>query len=143
MKDFCEVLEQLYKKVLLGATLENDSQEYVFYLNPVFLDRDDSTATSSECSHTLGFRDKCQPSSVNWATTSVAPVCLKRCAQTSSAREILLLQLTVTKVMLTRILSETEFHAKEKYREIIQILLKSSDLDSKLVSHFFAGYIFF
>ncbi|ELK02286.1 Protein Lines like protein 1 [Pteropus alecto] len=94
MKDFCEVLEQLYKKVLLGATLENDSQEYVFYLNPVFLDRDDSTATSSECSHTLGFRDKCQPSSVNWATTSVAPVCLKRCAQTSSAREILLLQLT-------------------------------------------------
>lgn len=136
MKDFCEVLEQLYKKVLLGATLENDSQEYVFYLNPVFLDRDDSTATSSECSHTLGFRDKCQPSSVNWATTSVAPVCLKRCAQTSSAREILLLQLTVTKVMLTRILSETEFHAKEKYREIIQILLKSSDLDSKLTGMF-------
>ncbi|XP_036087930.1 protein Lines homolog 1 isoform X3 [Rousettus aegyptiacus] len=136
MKDFCEVLEHLYKKVLLGATLENDNQDYVFYLNPVFSGQDDAIATSSECSHTLGFLDKCQPCSVNLATTSVAPVCLKRCFQTSSAREILLLQLTVTKVMLTRILSETEFHAKEKYREIIHILLKSSDLDSKLTSMF-------
>ena len=31
---------------------------------------------------------------------------------------------------------ETEFHAKEKYRDIIKILLKSSDIESQLVSPF-------
>ncbi|XP_019493431.1 PREDICTED: protein Lines homolog 1 [Hipposideros armiger] len=137
MKDVFEVLEQLYKKVLLGATLENDNQDYVIYLNPAFSDQDGSPATFSECSHSFGAQGECQPSSVNLATVSVAPVCLKSRSQMSSAREIKLLQLTVIKVMVTRILAaETELHAKEKYGEIIKILLKSSDIDSKLICMF-------
>ncbi|XP_059768600.1 protein Lines homolog 1 isoform X2 [Balaenoptera ricei] len=137
MKAFFEVLEQLYRKVLLGATLENDSHDYIFYLNPAFSDQDCSTTTSSDCSNILDVQGKHQPSSVNLATPSVAPVCLQRHFQLSSTREIMLLQLTVIKVMITRILSvETELHAKEKYKDIIKILLKSSDIDSKLTCMF-------
>ncbi|XP_073852947.1 protein Lines homolog 1 isoform X6 [Macaca fascicularis] len=55
----------------------------------------------------------------------------------SSSREVMLLQLTVIKVMTTRILSvKTEFHAKEKYRDIIKILLESAKVDSKLICMF-------
>lgn len=146
MKAFFEVLEQLYRKVLLGATLENDSRDYIFYLNPAFSDEDCSTTTSSDCSNILDIQAVLchpQPSSVNLATPSVAPVCLQRHFQMSSTREIMLLQLTVIRVMITRILSvETELHAKEKYRDIIKILLKSSDIDSKLVSPFAFGVFF-
>ncbi|XP_036133849.1 protein Lines homolog 1 [Molossus molossus] len=131
MRDVFEVLEQLYKKVLLGATLENDNQDYVFCLSPAFSDGAGSPVTSSKCTSTLGAQGKRQPSPVS-LSISVAPVCLK-----SDARDITLLQLTVIKVMLTRVLSaETEFPAKEKYREIIQVLLLSSDFESKLMCMF-------
>ncbi|KAM9183186.1 protein Lines homolog 1 [Dugong dugon] len=137
MKAFCEVLEQIYKKVLLGASLENDSHDYIFYLNPTFPDQDFSTVTSLEWSNTQGIQDTHQPCSVNLAAISVAPVCLKTSSWMSSTREIALLQLTVIKVMITRILStETEFHAKEKYRVVIKILLRSSEVDSKLICMF-------
>ncbi|XP_069415271.1 protein Lines homolog 1 isoform X4 [Ovis canadensis] len=137
MKTLFEVLEQLYKKVLLGATLENDSHDYVFYLYPAFSDQGCSTTTSSDCSNALDVQDKQEPSSVSLPTFSVAPVCLQRHSQMSSTGEIMLLQLTVIKVMITRILSvETEFHAKEKYRDIIKILLKSSDIESQLTCMF-------
>ncbi|KAI4535605.1 hypothetical protein MG293_014831 [Ovis ammon polii] len=137
MKTLFEVLEQLYKKILLGATLENDSHDYVFYLYPAFSDQGCSTTTSSDCSNALDVQDKQEPSSVSLPTFSVAPVCLQRYSQMSSTGEIMLLQLTVIKVMITRILSvETEFHAKEKYRDIIKILLKSSDIESQLTCMF-------
>lgn len=137
MKDFFEVLEELYKKVLLGATLEHDSQDYIFYLNPAFSEQDGSTAPFSECSHTLGLQGERQPSSVNLATSSVAPVRLKSPSPMSSAHEIKLLQLTVIKVLVTRILAvKTEFLAKEKYKEIVKILLESADIDSKLTCMF-------
>ncbi|XP_049469959.1 protein Lines homolog 1 isoform X1 [Panthera uncia] len=137
MKAFFEVLEQFYKKVLLGATLENESQEYIFYLNPAVLARDCSTAASPECLNRHGVQGRHQPPSTTLGTISVVSVCLKRHSPTCSAREIMLLQLTVIKVMITRILSvETDFHAKEKYRDIITILLKSSDIDSTLTCMF-------
>ncbi|XP_007958157.1 protein Lines homolog 1 [Orycteropus afer afer] len=137
MKAFCEVLEQLYKKVLLGASLEIDRHEYIFYLNPVFPDQGFSTATSLEWLNTQGDWGTHQPCSVNLAAISVGPVCLKRPTWMSSAREITLLQLTVIKMMITRILSiETEFHTKEKYRVMIKNLLKSSEVDSKLIHMF-------
>nr|XP_031296329.1 protein Lines homolog 1 isoform X1 [Camelus dromedarius]XP_031296330.1 protein Lines homolog 1 isoform X1 [Camelus dromedarius]XP_031296333.1 protein Lines homolog 1-like isoform X1 [Camelus dromedarius] len=132
MKAFLDILEQLYRKILLGATLENDSHDYVFYLSLAFSDQD-----CSDCSDNLDVEGVHRPSSVHLATVSIAPVCLKRHSQMSSTREVMLLQLTVIKVMITRTLSvETEFHAKEKYRDIIKILLKSSDIDSKLTCMF-------
>ncbi|NP_001339437.1 protein Lines homolog 1 isoform 3 [Homo sapiens] len=131
MKVFCEVLEELYKKVLLGATLENDSHDYIFYLNPAVSDQDCSTATSLEWANTCGIQGRHQPISVGVAPIAVAPVCLKTNSQMSGSREVMLLQLTVIKVMTTRILSvKTEFHAKEQYRDIC--MFQNSD---KLLSH--------
>ncbi|XP_037688829.1 protein Lines homolog 1 isoform X2 [Choloepus didactylus] len=137
MKAFSEVLEQLYKKVLIGASLEKHSQEYVFYLNPAFSDQDFSPSASLEWPDTRGSQEKNQPHFAHLAASCVAPKCLKRQPQMGSAREITLLQLTVIKVMITRIVSsKTEFHTKEKYSDIVKILLKSSEVDSKLISLF-------
>ncbi|XP_054417870.1 protein Lines homolog 1 [Pteronotus mesoamericanus] len=128
MKDVFEVLEQLYKKVLLGATLEGDNQDYVLCLSPASADQDGATDPSSEDSDNPGPQGKRQPRPVDLPPTPAAPVGWR-----SSARETNLFQLTVIQVMVTRTLSvETEFHAKEKYREIIKILLQASDFDSKL-----------
>ncbi|KAM8781249.1 protein Lines homolog 1 isoform 2-T2 [Rhynchonycteris naso] len=132
MNDVFEALEELYKKVLLGAALENDNQAYVLYLDPAISDQDSSTATSSGCSDTLGDQGQHQPAPLNLSPISAAPVCLW-----SRAREVTLLQLTVVRVMVTRALApETESRAKETYCEIIKILLKSSDFESKLTSMF-------
>ncbi|XP_066094790.1 protein Lines homolog 1 isoform X2 [Saccopteryx bilineata] len=135
MKDVFEVLEELYKKVLHGATLENDNQDYILYLNPAISDQDGSTATSSGCLNTLGDGGQHPPVPVNLSSVSAAPVCSR-----SRACEVLLLQLTVVRVMVTRALAlETESRAKETYREIIKILLESSDFESKLTSMFQNG----
>ncbi|XP_054569379.1 protein Lines homolog 1 isoform X2 [Eptesicus fuscus] len=132
MKDSFEVLDQLYKKVLVGATLENDTQDYIRYLHPAFPDHDGSGTASSQRAIALGVEGKCQPPPVHSATVPVAPAPWK-----SSARDLTLLRLTVIQVMVSRVLSEeTEFRAKEKYREILTILLKSSDLDSQLICTF-------
>ncbi|XP_023368370.1 protein Lines homolog 1 isoform X2 [Otolemur garnettii] len=137
MKTFYEVLEQLYKKVLRGATLENDSHHYTFYLNPAFSDQESSTTTSLKWTNTFGLQGKHQPSSVKVAPISVVPVCSQSASQMRGAIEVSLLQLTVMDIMITRILSvETEFHAKEKYRNIITILLESAEVDAKLISLF-------
>ncbi|XP_076980139.1 protein Lines homolog 1 [Tamandua tetradactyla] len=137
MKAFSEVLEQLYKKVLLEATLEKDSHEYIFYLNPTFSDQDFSTVTSQEWPDIHGGQDKNQPHFAHLGTTCMEPEHLKRPSQMGNAREVTLLQLTVIKVMISRILScKTDFHAKEKYSDIIKCLLKSSEVDSKLISMF-------
>ncbi|XP_012382061.1 protein Lines homolog 1 isoform X2 [Dasypus novemcinctus] len=100
-------------------------------------DQDFCTATSLEWSNTHGVQGENQTCPAYLANISITPECLKQRFQISSAQEITLLQLTVIKVMMTRILSsKTEFHAKEKYSDIIKILLKSSEVDSKLISMF-------
>lgn len=133
MKDFLDVLDQLYKKVLVGATLEGATQEYICYLRPALSDPHGPGSASSEGADTLSVRGTCQPlSPVHPPAVPVAPA-----PGDSSARDVTLLQLTVIRVMATRTLSvETEFRAKEKYSEILTVLLKSSDLDSRLVSRF-------
>ncbi|XP_007529216.1 protein Lines homolog 1 [Erinaceus europaeus] len=129
MKAVFEALEQLYKKVLFGAPLDRDSHDYISHLNPTLAEQDCSEAASSECSDLQGAQDTPQLPAVN--------VCLKRSTQMSSARELTLLQLTVMRVMITRILSlETESPAKEQYRHMILILLKSSEVDLKLICMF-------
>ncbi|KAM6181019.1 protein Lines homolog 1 isoform 1-T1 [Erethizon dorsatum] len=131
MNAFCEVLEQLYKKVLLGATLESDSHKYIFYLNPALSDQEYATTLSLEWPDTSGVQGMHQPLPVKVTAIPGAGVCVKRNSQTSSAQETQLLQLTVIHVMISKILSaETEIHTKEKYCDIC--LVQNSD---KLLSH--------
>lgn len=118
-----EILDQLYKKVLLGGTLEDDVHGYIFYLNPNLSEQADCTTpslTRSNVSGTLG-----------GVPGAKSPF------EMSRAREVKLLQLTVMDVMLSRVLSaETEALAKEGYRKLTEGLLQSAEVDSKLVSHF-------
>ncbi|XP_068954566.1 protein Lines homolog 1 isoform X2 [Petaurus breviceps papuanus] len=131
-----QVLEQLYKKMLLGGPLEKESQEYAFYLNLPFSAQDLSTSDFLKwpCVHHGN-----QASSVNIdaTPTPVASMNLKMNFQVSNPRDIMLLQLTVIKMMLTKILSKKmEFSIKEKYSDIIEILLKPYELESKLIGTF-------
>jgi hypothetical protein len=141
MEAFHKVLEQLYKKVLLGATLENDSHNFVFYLTPALPDPHFSTASSLGGLNTTGVQGSHKPSSVEVTTVPDSLLCVERSSELSCVREVKLLQLTVIRVMITRILSvETESHAKEKYRDIIKILLQTTEVDSKLVNNFFQRF---
>ncbi|XP_037054707.1 protein Lines homolog 1 isoform X2 [Peromyscus leucopus] len=138
MEGVQEILDQLYKKVLLGAILEDDVYGYIHYLNPDLSEQAGCTAPSlaqSDVNGTLdGVPGQHGPSSNEPTTLPETRECAKRHFQMSTAREVTLLQLTVIDVMLSRVLSaETETHAKEKYRELIKVLLQSAEVDSKLI----------
>ncbi|XP_074151107.1 protein Lines homolog 1 isoform X1 [Sminthopsis crassicaudata] len=136
METSYQILEQLYKKMLLGAPLENDTQEYAFYLSLPFSIQDLSTSNFLRwpCDHPGN-----QAGSVNIGATPIPVelINLKMNFQVSNPRDIMLLQLTVIKMMISKILSKKmEFTIKEKYSAIIEILLKSYELESKLISTF-------
>ncbi|XP_052617171.1 protein Lines homolog 1 [Peromyscus californicus insignis] len=138
MESVQEILDQLYKKVLLGAILEDDVYGYIHYLNPDLSEQAGYTAPSlaqSDVNGTLdGVPGQHGPSSNEPTNLPEARECAKRHFQMSTAREVKLLQLTVINVILSRVLSaETETHAKEKYRELIKVLLQSTEVDSKLI----------
>lgn len=138
MESVQEILDQLYKKVLLGAILEDDVYGYIHYLNPDLSEQAGYTAPSLAQSHVNGTLDGVPgqhgPSSNEPTTLPETRECAKRHFEMSTAREVKLLQLTVIDVMLSRVLSaETETHAKEKYRELIKVLLQSAEVDSKLI----------
>lgn len=138
MESVQEILDQLYKKVLLGAILEDDVYGYIHYLNPDLSEQAGYTAPSLAQSHVNGTLDGVPgqhgPSSNELTTLPETRECAKRHFEMSTAREVKLLQLTVIDVMLSRVLSaETETHAKEKYRELIKVLLQSAEVDSKLI----------
>lgn len=138
MEDVEEILDQLYKKVLLGATLEDDIHGYIFYLNPNILEQVGYTTPSLARSDVNGALDgvpgQHRPSSSESTTFAEARECAKRHFRMSRAQEVALLQLTVIDLLLSRVLStETEAHAKEGYRELVKALLQSAGVDSKLV----------
>ncbi|XP_078007297.1 protein Lines homolog 1 isoform X2 [Phascolarctos cinereus] len=131
-----QVLDQLYKKMLLGAPLESDSQEYAFYLNLPFSAQDLSTSNFLKwpCVHHGNQATSVNMDGISTPSTSIN---LKMNFQVSNPRDIMLLQLTVIKMMITKILSKKlEFSIQEKYCDIIEILLKPYELESKLISTF-------
>lgn len=143
MEDVEEILDQLYKKVLLGATLEDDIHGYIFYLNPNLSEQVGYTTPSLAQSNINGALDgvpgQHRPSSSESTTFPEARECAKRHFRMSRAQEVALLQLTVIDLLLSRVLStETEAHAKKGYRELTKALLQSAGVDSKLVSPAFS-----
>lgn len=143
MEDVEEILDQLYKKVLLGATLEDDIHGYIFYLNPNLSEKVDYTTPSlawSDVNDALhGVPGQHRPSCSESTTVPEARECAKRHFQMSRAQEVVLLQLTVIDLLPSRVLStETEAHAKKGYRELTKALLQSAGVDSKLVSPVFS-----
>lgn len=138
MESVEEILDQLYRKVLLGATLEDDLHGYILYLNPDLSERAGCTTSSVARSNVSGVLDgmphRHGPSSHEVTILPEAQECPKRQLQMSRAWEVTLLQLTVIDTILNRVLSaETESHAKAGYRELTEVLLQSVELDSKLI----------
>ncbi|KAH0501335.1 Protein Lines-like protein 1 [Microtus ochrogaster] len=139
MEDIEEILDQLYKKVLLGATLEDDIHGYIFYLNPNLSEKVGYTVTPSLAQSDIndaldGVPGQHRPSSSESTTLPEERECAKRHFQMSRAQEVALLQLTVIDLLLSRVLStETEAHVKKGYREMTKALLHSAGVDSKLV----------
>lgn len=143
MEDVEEILDQLYKKVLLGATLEDDIHGYIFYLNPNLSEQVGYTTPSLAQSNVNdapdGVPGQHGPSSSESTTLPEAQECAKRHFRMNRAQEVALLQLTVIDLLLSRVLStETEAHAKEGYGELTKALLQSAGVDSKLVRHVFS-----
>ncbi|XP_028632563.1 protein Lines homolog 1 [Grammomys surdaster] len=138
MEGVQEILDQLYRKVLLGATLEDDVYGYIFYLNPDLSEQAVCTTSSVAQSNVNGMLNGMPgqhgPSSHEVTVLPEAQECSKRQLQMNRAWEVKLLQLTVIDVILSRVLSaKTETHAKEGYRELTEVLLQSTELDSKLI----------
>lgn len=134
MEDVHEILDQLYRKVLLGATLEDDVHGYIFYLNPDLSEQDGCTTFSApQCNVSgvlHGLAGQRGPASHEVATLADA----QECSKMTRAWEVRLLQLTVIDMILHRVLSaETETHAEDGYRELADGLLQSVELDSKLI----------
>ncbi|XP_065268353.1 protein Lines homolog 1 [Emys orbicularis] len=137
------LLQQLHRDVLVGTPLTKNSQDYASFLNP-HVSPQDSSARVNE-SH-----NQICPESPNWGTWSHQDSAVSDAlalvtddksdsfANTSSSmfcsREMILLQLTLIKMMIAKVQSqETEFSIRQKYLDIITILLKETKIDSKLI----------
>ncbi|XP_051004655.1 protein Lines homolog 1 [Acomys russatus] len=138
MEDVQEILDRLYKKVLLGASLEDDIYDYIFYLNPDLSEQAGCTTSFFAQSDVRGVLANMPghhgPSSDEGTALPEAQECAKTQGQMNKAWEVKLLQLTAIDVILSRVLSaKTDTHTKKGYRELIEALLQSAEVDSKLI----------
>lgn len=133
MESVQEILDHLYRKVLLGATLEDDLHGYIVYLNPDLSEQAVCTASSVARSDVRDVLDG-MAGQHGVSILPEAQECSRRQLQTGRAWEVTLLQLTLIDMVLSRVLSaETESRAKAGYRELTEVLLQSIELDSKLI----------
>ncbi|XP_028922616.1 protein Lines homolog 1 [Ornithorhynchus anatinus] len=131
-----QALQQLYREVLVGAPLNSSSHDYVFYLNPPLSAEDLCSSHQQNWS--------CAPEELIWShpksildITPAASVNENVTPQRCNPREITLLQFTLIKMMIKKILNpETELSVKKKYIQIIETLLKPTEIDHKLIGLF-------
>lgn len=137
------LLQQLHRDVLVGTPLTKNSQDYASFLNP-HVSPQDSSARVNESHNQICLESpnwgtwSHQDSAVSDALALVTDDKSDSFANTSSSmfcsREMILLQLTLIKMMIAKVQSqETEFSIKQKYLDIITILLKETKIDSKLI----------
>ncbi|XP_062498740.1 protein Lines homolog 1 [Pezoporus occidentalis] len=133
------LLQQMYKDVLVGIPLTKESHHYTSLLNPCV----EQSAEGDESCHRMhlsstnggigSHQDTEMPGAVVTTTDDVS----NSFANLSSSfcpREVMLLQLTLIKMMAAKAESrETEFSMRQKYCEIVVLLLKEAKIDSKLV----------
>ncbi|XP_043379284.1 protein Lines homolog 1 isoform X6 [Chelonia mydas] len=135
-------LQELHRDVLIGTSLTKDSHDYAFFLNPHVSPQDSSTRVNEShnqiCLESPNWGTwSHQDSAVSDALALVTDDKSGSFANTNSSmfcsREMILLQLTLIKMMIAKVQSqETEFSIRQKYLDIITILLKETKIDSKL-----------
>lgn len=140
------LLQQMHSDVLIGSPLAKDSYDYASLLNLHIFPKP-SSARGNESHNKMclestngGIRSH-QDSTVSDAVSFLTDDKSDSSANTNfsafSPREIMLLQLTLIEMMLTKVQSkETEYCIRQKYCDIIRILLKETQADSKLVSSY-------
>ncbi|XP_006262556.2 protein Lines homolog 1 [Alligator mississippiensis] len=137
------LLQQMHSDVLIGSPLAKDSYDYASLLN-LHISPKPSSARGNESHNKMclestngGIRSH-QDSTVSDAVAFLTDDKSDSSANTNfsafSPREIMLLQLTLIEMMLTKVQSkETEYCIRQKYCDIIRILLKETQADSKLI----------
>ncbi|XP_067412197.1 protein Lines homolog 1 [Emydura macquarii macquarii] len=143
MEDLCLILQQLHKDVLVGTLLAKNSHDYASFLNLHVSPKDSSARGNVSHNQMCLESPNCstwshQDSAVSDAVALVTDTKLSDLSNTNSSvfcsREIMLLQLTLIKMMVVKVQSqETEVSIRQKYLDIITILLKETKIDSKLI----------
>lgn len=135
------LLQQMYKDVLVGNPLAKESHHYTSLLN---LCVEQSPERDELCNQTHllstdGVRSHQDTEMLDAAVSTTDDVVnsFGNVNSLLSPREEMLLQLTLIKMMVAKAESqETEFSARQKYCEILVLLLKEAKIDSKLVSFY-------
>ncbi|XP_062440041.1 protein Lines homolog 1 [Rhea pennata] len=133
------LLQQMYKDVLAGIPLAKESHHYTSFLNLCIEqspERDESCNRMHLSSVNSGISSHQNPG-ISDAVVPIADDASNNFANTNSSlcpREVMLLQLTLIKMMVAKVQSqETEFSTRQKYCDIFVLLVKETQIDSKLI----------
>lgn len=125
------LLQQMYKDVLAGTLLPKESYYYTSFLNLCVgqsQERDELCDLPSTDSSIRSHQDTVVPTADD-VSSNLANMNFSFCP-----REVMLLQLTLIKMLVAKAESqEIEFSTRQKYCEILLLLLKETKVDSKLV----------
>ncbi|NWR58243.1 LINES protein, partial [Bucorvus abyssinicus] len=132
------LLQQMYKDILVGNPLAKESHHYTSLLNLCVEqspERDESYNRMHLPSTDGGVRSH-QDTEMSDVAVPTTDDVTKSFANVNSfcPREVMLLQLTLIKMMVAKAESqEIEFSTRQKYCEILVLLLKEAKIDSKLI----------
>ncbi|NWI08834.1 LINES protein, partial [Crypturellus soui] len=133
------LLQQMYKDVLVGLPLAKESHEYASLLNLCVEQspkRDESDNQMHLPSPNSDIRSHQDPD-ISGAAVPIRDDVSNNFANISSSlcpREVMLLQLTLIQMMVTKVQSqEIESNTRQKYCDIFVHLLKETKIDSKLI----------
>lgn len=135
------LLQQVYKDILVGIPLSQESHHYTSLLDLCVEqppERDESYNWMHLPSTNGGIRSH-QDADTSDVVAPTTDDVSNSFANLNSfcRREVTLLQLTLLKMMVAKSESqETEFSMRQKYCEIVVLLLKGAKVDSKLVSFY-------
>ncbi|KFO91809.1 Protein Lines, partial [Buceros rhinoceros silvestris] len=132
------LLQQMYKDIVVGNPLAKESRHYTSLLNLCVEqspERDES-CNQTHLPSTDGVRSH-QDTEMSDAAVPTTDDVVNSFGNVNSSlcpREVMLLQLTLIKMMVAKAESqEIEFSARQKYCEILVLLLKETKIDSKLI----------
>ncbi|XP_031443658.1 ceramide synthase 3 isoform X2 [Phasianus colchicus] len=125
------LLQQMYKDVLAGTPLPKESYYYTSFLNLCVgwsQERDELCDLPSSDDSIRSHQDAVIPTTDD-VSHNLANMNFSFCP-----REMMLLQLTLIEVLVAKAQSqEIEFRTRQKYHEILLLLLKETQVESKLV----------
>lgn len=131
------LLQQMYKDVLAGIPLPRESHHYSSLINLCVEQPPEGDETCHQehlPSSAGGVRSHQDTDMSDVPATDDLSNSFANMSSSFCPREVMLLQLTLIKMMVTKAESqEIELHTRQKYCEIFVLLLKEAKIDSKLI----------